>query len=181
MRSNFRSEARAMLQQAQKRRGSIPKKGGKRRKIVWKHKFFCLAYVGQNQLPTTEKDKNELFEAGLGEKEIEFEQLDLSPEEFRKIIIDNFPQLEDAGGYQFCKCIPNSRKFEPLSSRVMSSPLLLRQRVGTARTYIVPLQKDLDLTPLDAPGTFVSFFKDVSFWHEYQQYYILLLHIQVVL
>ncbi len=98
-------------------------------------------YVGQNQLPTTEKDKNELFEAGLGEKEIEFEQLDLSPEEFRKIIIDNFPQLGDAGGYQFCKCIPNSRKFEPLSSQVMASPLLLRQRVGTARTLLYHFKK----------------------------------------
>lgn len=146
-----------MLQQTQKRCASTPKKGGKRRKIVWKHKFFCLAYVGQSQLPITEKDKNELFEAGLGEKEIEFEQLDVSPEQFRKIIVDSFPQLEDAGGYQFYKCIPNSRKLESLSNRVMTSPLLLRQRVGTARTYIVPLQKDLDLTPLDTPGTFVSF------------------------
>ena len=31
---------------------------------------------------------------------------------------------------------------------VHKSPLALKQRVGTLRTYIRPLQRDLDLTPL---------------------------------
>ena len=33
------------------------------------------------------------------------------------------------------------------------SPSLLKQRVGKSRTYIRPIQKDLDLTPLDEPPT----------------------------
>ena len=35
---------------------------------------------------------------------------------------------------------------------------LLRQRCGTSRTYIVPLQKDLDLTPTAPPGSSVSIY-----------------------
>ena len=93
---------------------------------MWKHKFYCLAYVGQRHVPTSEAEKDDLFEAGLGEKEVEFDQLDISADEFKQILFDAFPKLQDAGGYQICKCIPNSRKLEPLSSQVLASPLLLR-------------------------------------------------------
>lgn len=31
---------------------------------------------------------------------------------------------------------------------VHTSPALLKQRVGTARTYIRPVQRDLDMTPV---------------------------------
>ena len=107
-------------------------------------------------MPTNEAEKDNLFDAGLGEKEIEFEDLNLSAEGFKEIILQSFPQLRDAGGYQMCKCLPNSRRLEPLSSHVMASPQMLKQRAGNARTYIVPLQKDLDLTPTDAPAPSVS-------------------------
>lgn len=33
---------------------------------------------------------------------------------------------------------------------------MLRQSCGTSRTYIVPLQKDLDFTPTDSLGSSVS-------------------------
>ena len=45
-----------------------------------------------------------------------------------------------------CKCIPNSQELEPLSMHVLSSPHLLKKRVSH-HTYIVPLQRDLNLTP----------------------------------
>ena len=38
---------------------------------------FCLAYKDQSRQLTTDADKEELYQAGLGEKEIEFECLDL--------------------------------------------------------------------------------------------------------
>ena len=44
--------------------------------------------------------------------------------------------------------LPNSRHLEVLSMSVHKSPLALKQRVGISRTYIRPLQKDLDLTQL---------------------------------
>ena len=154
---SFRSESRAMLQQVRKRGISDLKNKVKRKKSIWKHKFFCLAYAGQKRVPTTEDEKDELFVAGLGEKDIEFERLDLTAEEFKDVLLQAFPQLCEGGGYQLCKCIPNSRKLEPLPHRVMASPLMLRQRSGVSRTYIVPIQKDLDLTPTDCADSSVSY------------------------
>ena len=77
-----------------------------------------------------------------------FESLDMSAEEFRDVLLEAFPKLKGAGGYLFFKCRPNSRKLEALSKGVYSSPAALKERVGTAKTYIRPVQKDLDLEPI---------------------------------
>ena len=49
---------------------------------MWKHRFVCLAYCDQNKIPTTDMEKNDLLQAGLGEKEVEFASLDLDADEF---------------------------------------------------------------------------------------------------
>jgi len=54
----------------------------KRRKCAWKHKFVCLGHVGQEKVPLREKEKDELSVAGLGEKEVEFHDLEALAEEF---------------------------------------------------------------------------------------------------
>ena len=113
-----------------------------------KRKFGCLAHVGQEKVPLREKEKDELFVARLGEKELEFDNLEASEEEFQETIFEGFPHLRDGGGYQFLRYIPNSRILEPLSGFVMSSPSVLKQQVGAARTYIRPLQRNLDTTPV---------------------------------
>ena len=154
--NNFRVEARSMLRHSRKRSSRQLTEGSKLPKRVWEHKFFCLAQVGQYRVPTNESEKDKLFDAGLGEKEIEFEDLNISAEEFREIIVQSFPQLHDAGGYQLCKCLSNSWQLEPLSIRVMATPQMLKQRVNNARTYTVPLQKDLDLAPADGQPSSVS-------------------------
>jgi len=124
-----------------------------RAKCVWKHKFVCLAKYKQRRLPTTDHEKDVLFMAGLGEKEIEFFDLKMDAGEFRDLLYQYYPSLKDGGGYQFFKCSPNTRTLEHLSPATLSSPAVLKSRVGNARTYIVPLQKDLDLTPIvDLPG-----------------------------
>ena len=97
-----------MLRQTKKRGSTGVSSKGKRKKAAWKHNFFCLAYVGQDRLPTSEAEKDELFEARLGLKEIEFEHLDLTAEQFKEVLFESFPQLRAAGGYQLCKCMPNS-------------------------------------------------------------------------
>ena len=124
--------------------------------VAWKHKFYCLAYVGQDRVPTTDTDKDELFQAGLGEKDIEFDSLDITQEEFKEHIFASFPQLREGGGFRLLKCLPNSRTLEVLSMAVHASPSLLKQRVGKSRTYIRPIQQDLDLTLLDEPPIGVS-------------------------
>ena len=115
---------------------------------------MCLAYLEQ-QVPLREAEKDELFVAGLGEKEIELD-LDMNAEDFRSTIFEVYPQLKHGGGYQFLRCIPNSRRLEPLSGLVMQSPMMLKQRVGSAQTYIIPLQRDLDTTPVKQVDKIVS-------------------------
>lgn len=78
-------------------------KSHKKAKTVWRHKFVCLAYTVQDRSPTTDFDKEELYRAGLGEKEIVFENLDISQSEFRNIILESFPRLEAGGGFRFLK------------------------------------------------------------------------------
>ena len=136
-------------------RGAGSRNRAKKRKSVWKHKFVCLAYTDQ-QVPVREAEKDELFAAGLGEKEIVFDDLFASAEDFRDILYEAFPQLRDGGGYQLLKCMPNSRRLEALSGLVMQSPHKLKQRVGAARTYIRPLQKKLDTTPTEQKDGSVS-------------------------
>ena len=40
-------------------------------------KFFCLAYTDQEKSPTSEASQDELFRAGLGQKEILFEDANI--------------------------------------------------------------------------------------------------------
>ena len=91
-----------------------------RGKPAWKHTFVCLAYHDQERIPTTELEKDELFEAGLGVHEVEFDSLDLTAEDFCDVMCESYPQLKGCGGYMFFKCTPNSRKLEPLSKAVYS-------------------------------------------------------------
>ena len=124
------------------------KKSEGSKKIQWKHKFVCLAYHDQTRIPTTDFEKEYWLQAGLGEKEIPFYDMNLNAEEFREVLFKHFHQLRDAGGFQLCKCMPNSRKLEVLSKFAHTSPECLKQRVGSARTYIRPLQKDLDISAI---------------------------------
>ena len=72
--------------------------------------------------------------------------MDMDSNQFRELIFEAYPRLRNGGGFQFFKCAPNSRNMELLSQVVMTSPQLLKERVGTARTYIRPLQRNLDLS-----------------------------------
>jgi len=44
---------------------------------------------------TSDQEKDELFEAGLWEKEIPFSSLGLDAQGFRDAILENFPKLRD--------------------------------------------------------------------------------------
>ena len=83
---------------------------------AWKHKFLCLAYCDQTRIPTTDVEKDDLLQAGLGEKEIIFKDIDIDAEEFRD---ENYPALQNGGGFQFYRCIPNTRNLEKLSATTL--------------------------------------------------------------
>ena len=53
--------------------------------------IVCLAYREQKRILTVDAEKEELYQAGLGEKEIAFESLAISQEEFRVLVLDHFP------------------------------------------------------------------------------------------
>jgi len=102
----------------------------------WTHTFYCLSQANQGYIPATNEERDLLMEAGLGEKKILIPDLDASGD----------PKLTDAGGYNFGKCKANSKFIELLSGYCLTSPKILRDRVGNTRTYIIPMQKDLDLS-----------------------------------
>ena len=108
-------------------KGKKPKSASK---CSWKHKFVCPAYHDQTRIPTTDTEKDDLLQAGLGEKEIVFDDIEISAEDFRDIMYDKYPSLREGGGYNFFKCMPNSRSLEKLSVITLSSPSMLRSRVG---------------------------------------------------
>lgn len=117
---------------------------------TWTHRFVCLSCCDQTAIPTTAAEKDSLISAGLGEKKVVIEDADCNAEKFREILMTTFPKLTEAGGYQFCKCKANSRELEPLSSTALRSPRVLQSLGGNSRTYIRPVQKDLDLSKIDS-------------------------------
>ena len=118
----------------------------KKKVIEWKHRFVCLANHAQQKIPTTDSEKDMLYKAGLGEKVVEFEDMNANAEDIRDLLYCVFPKLEFGGGFVFCKCTPNTRTLEPLSQVAWSSVQRLKERVGNSRTYIRPLQRSLDLS-----------------------------------
>ena len=110
----------------------------------------------QERILTVDAEKEELYRAGLGEKEIAFESTEMSQPEFCELLFDHYPRLREDGGYQLLKGLPNSRNMEVLSVAVHTSPAVLKQRVGSSRTYIRPVQRDLDITPLEDTQEAVS-------------------------
>ena len=52
----------------------------------------CLTING-DKIPTYEVEKDEMFEAGLGEKLVEFDKLDMKAEEFCDVLYNVFPRL----------------------------------------------------------------------------------------
>ena len=77
------------------------KKDGKRSRhqIAWKHTFVSLAYRDQNRIPTTELEKDELYEAGLGTKVIEFSSVNMNAEVFHDVLMRSYPKLREGENF----------------------------------------------------------------------------------
>lgn len=116
---------------------------------------FCVSFKkdGVSSTAIREETKDELHYAGLGENLVEFNSLKMSGEEFKELLVSYFPKLNDCGGYQLCQSINAKGDLEPLSTMSCCSPEILKQRCGSKRKYIVPIQQDLDLSSVhDAPN-----------------------------
>ena len=79
------------------------KKSKKVKLCAWKHNFCCLARRDQQRSPTTESEREELYRAGLGFKDIVFYDIYINKEEFHESILENIPRLCYGGGFRFLK------------------------------------------------------------------------------
>ena len=103
MRSGDKFEAKQRKRKKMKNEMSRLFNFKKAKSAAWHHKFVCLAYVDQSKIPSTDYDKDELYQAGLGEKEITFEDINITLSQFKDIIFESFPKLEAGGGFRFLK------------------------------------------------------------------------------
>ena len=74
----------------------------------------------------------------------EFDNMDANAKEIQDVLYFVFPNLQNAGDLCYVSVLPNSRNL--VASQVAWVSLQrLRDSVGSFRTYIRPLQKNLDL------------------------------------
>ena len=90
--------------------------------------------------------KELLVQAGLGEKKVEIEE-ESSTRRFHEQLVNSFPKLRNAGGFELMRCLPNSRSLEPITYSVAKYPKLLKKVIGNSRIYFRPIQRDLDVSP----------------------------------
>lgn len=94
--------------------------------------------------------KVQLLEAGIGEKKITFEKKG-SCSYFHDKLLATFPKLQDRGGYELLRTqYRSTTKLEILSPRAAAGYNVfdLKEAVASAKIYVRPLQKDLDLKSL---------------------------------
>lgn len=113
-------------------------------------KMICLSSPQDDRVPTTAAQKEVLMEAGLGAKNVLIPDMSCSREEFWDIITSNYPKLLRCGGFELLRCMANSRALELISRNISQSPKLLKAVIGNGRVYVRPLQKDLDLEPIES-------------------------------
>ena len=85
-----------------------------------------------------------LFHAGLGVKKITFPDMNtINNSHFRSIVMGNFPSLRQSGGFDFLRCVPNTKHLEPFSEVAQRNPRVLQERSQKGKVFVRPLQKDL--------------------------------------
>ena len=110
----------------------------------WTKQFYCLGYCNQDQVPYNDEELDELYHAGLGIKKITIADMNgLTNSRFRKIIVDNYPLLKEAGGFEFLRCVHNSKRLELFSELAQANPQVLQERSHKGRIYVRHVQKDL--------------------------------------
>ena len=76
--------------------------------------FFCPSDRDAQQVPSSVAAREVLVEAGLGPRQISIPDVECSPEVFRQVIIDSFPKLASAGGFELMRCVANSKVLEAI-------------------------------------------------------------------
>ena len=111
----------------------------------WTLKAFCLNSRNAIRVPSTSREREILVAAGLGEKKVFIYDVSCSWNEFKDILVSTFPKLENSGGFEFLRCIPNTKDLETICLKIAQSPKLLKSVVASGRVFLRPIQQDLPL------------------------------------
>ena len=108
---------------------------------------MCLSCTDTLKVPNAVY-KCLLEAAGLGEKKLVIPDIYSTAIEFNEDLIKIFPKLRDAGGFEFLRCVPNSRDLELIDYKASMDLRVLKQKVGSGRLYIRPIQKGISMDPI---------------------------------
>ena len=116
----------------------------KKKLQMWSHTFVCLARVDQGEVPDS-RERAQLKIDGLGEKKCSIFMY-AEAEEIQDALMDEFPKLARAGGFELLRQTGNNRLLELIPSpRNGYSVDYLKAVVSNAKIYVRPLQRDLDI------------------------------------
>ena len=113
----------------------------------WTHKFCCLAEKDACRIPPVE-DKLKLRAAGLGEKEITLDRLEVGLRVSCMRSYQKHSKLHDGGGYEFLRTNGRSTTklvIIPGSKTEGCSVQYLKDNLNQAIAYIRPLHNDLQV------------------------------------
>ncbi|XP_071147376.1 uncharacterized protein [Mytilus edulis] len=152
--ANFETDDKAELEGGQSKGKS--KKKAKHTNRTWTVTVVCLSNKNADKVPSP-SEKDNLFKAGLGSKKIKFHADDTEQDLLDTINSDivegldnetvGFPQLKGCGGIELLKCNQNSRDLQVIDCTW--SVKKLKDYLGNqAKLYVRPIQKDLDMEPV---------------------------------
>lgn len=119
---------------------------GRKRVRTWTGNFFCFSDKEIQKVPSS-TDKEILQKNGLGNRKIQLMETSTSEEVMQKLI-EEFPKLIEAGGFELLRCSPNCRNLVLLNCNW--DTVSLRQNVGSqAKIYIRPIQNNLSINEID--------------------------------
>ena len=122
-------------------------KSKKKRVLTWTHTYVCLAECDDSVVPDSHY-RATLKLAGLGEKRFAVD-IYCTGQEFYDELLYQFPKLRDGGGYELLR-VPEGGGRDLDVIKVPEGGYnteYLRAVVHSAKVFIRPLQKALDLTP----------------------------------
>ncbi|PIK43786.1 putative G2/M phase-specific E3 ubiquitin-protein ligase-like [Apostichopus japonicus] len=99
----------------------------------------------QEKIPKTFV-QNDLTESGLGQRRVQL-PTSASPEDVRDILLQEFPKLAEAGGFEYMKANASSKKLEPIPlPNDGFSASELRVAAKQSRIYLRPIQHNLQIS-----------------------------------
>ena len=152
LRGLFNWTARSAVGGTGKRRSSSGTKAKSKKKKIptWTHTYVCLAHPDDDTVPDS-RERATLKLAGLGEKRFAVDVCG-GGQEFYDELLFQYPKLRDGGGYELLR-VPEGGGRDLEVIKVPEGGYCteyLRAVVHSAKLFIRPLQKALDLKPQTA-------------------------------